>query len=332
MDDVPEPPPAGWPPPGQAFPGSATPGPPIPGQIVNRPAPATCYRHPDRPATLACSRCGRPICGECMVPAPVGQLCPDDARQRTKVRQAPWATAPLVTWAILAVNGALLLIEALVARNWAGLINPDQQQFAVAMCKLGALNAPDVAAGQYWRLVSAIGLHAGLLHFAVNGYALFIFGPALERYLGRLRYLALYLGAGLCASATSFAFNHTLLGVGASGAIFGVIGALLVFFWRRRNRGGQAALRQLVIVLVINAFITLGVPFVDKFDHLGGLLGGVAGMAALEYVAAHWRGARRSALAWGALAIPYLAAIVLVVYGGTAALGPALPNCGLGPG
>src|SRR6266496_612748 len=166
----------------------------------------TCYRHPDRVTGLRCSRCGRPICGECAVPAAVGQLCPDDARDRTRVRRPGDRGRPVVTMSLLAIN-TVLLVEAVLSGNGAaGLLEPSSR----ALCRLGALNGPAVVQdGQYWRLLTVMVLHAGIIHWAFNSYALYIFGPVLEGLLGRARFLALYVGAGFAASGASLAITHT---------------------------------------------------------------------------------------------------------------------------
>jgi rhomboid protease GluP len=156
-------------------------------------------------------------------------------------------------------------------------------------------------------------LHAGVIHFALNAYALWMFGPMLERYLGRLRYLAVYLIAGFTGAAASFAINDTVLGVGASGAIFGLLGGLIAFFWRRRDRGGMAQLRGLIIVVVLNLALSASIPNIDNVAHVGGFLGGLVAVWLLD--SAPKRGqavAVRQALA---LAVPVAAGIALVMVG-----------------
>ncbi len=278
----------------------------------------TCYRHPDRVTGLRCSRCGRPICGECAVPAAVGQLCPDDARDRTRVRRPGDRGRPVVTMSLLAINTVLLVVEAVLSGNGAaGLLEPSSR----ALCRLGALNGPAVVQdGQYWRLLTVMVLHAGIIHWAFNSYALYIFGPVLEGLLGRARFLALYVGAGFAASGASLAITHTQLGVGASGAIFGLLGALVAFFYRRRDAGGGAPMRNLVLVLLLNLFIGTRVANVDNVAHVGGFLAGVLAMALLEAVPQGRRPLRAAALA-----VPFVAgAVLLLVAFGSV---PAGPSC-----
>jgi membrane associated rhomboid family serine protease len=277
------------------------------------PAPATCYRHPDRVTGLRCSRCGRPICGECAQPAPVGQLCPDDARDqvRNRVRDLPGAGgAPVVTWALLGLNALLLLVEvAMTGNGGAGLLEPS----SAALCRLGALNSAAIAeSGQYWRLFTVMVLHAGVLHFLLNSYALYLFGPVLEQVLGRVRFLVLYVGAGFVGSGASFALGHTELGVGASGAIFGLLGALAVYFFRRRGRGGQAPFQQIVFLVLFNLLLASQIARIDNTAHLGGFIGGLAGMALFDALPA-----RRSVLRALGLAAPFALGAALVAVGVT---------------
>jgi membrane associated rhomboid family serine protease len=269
--------------------------------------PTTCYRHPDRQTGLRCSRCDRPICGECANPAPVGQLCPDDARSRVRVRGLPGQERPLATMALLAVNTVLLLVEAGMSGGAIGLLDPSPR----ALCRLGALNAAAIAdAGQWWRLLTVMVLHAGLIHWAFNSYALWAFGPMLEQVLGRVRFLALYLGSGFLGAAASFAFRHTQLGVGASGAIFGLLGALIAFFFRRRRAGGAAPFQNLLLVLLINVFLATRIANVDNLAHAGGFVGGLVAMVLLEAAPPRSRGWQAAALA-----VPVVAGVVLTVVG-----------------
>jgi membrane associated rhomboid family serine protease len=300
----------------------------------DQPHPPHCYRHPERATGLRCSRCGQPICGECAVPAPVGQLCPDDAEDRPKVRRVTGAGRglPVVTWSLLAINTVLLLVEVALSGNGiGGLIEPSTR----ALCRLGALNAPAVIEdGQYWRLLTVMVLHAGIIHWAFNSYALFIFGPTLEALLGRVRFLVLYIGCGFAASGASLLISHTQLGVGASGAIFGLLGALVAFFYRRRDVGGRGALQNLLLVLALNLFIGARVANVDNVAHIGGFLAGLLAMGLLEAMPERLGGlgARGFGASGGgnrrlfqglALAVPFLAGVALVVAAfGTVPTGP----------
>jgi membrane associated rhomboid family serine protease len=269
--------------------------------------PTTCYRHPDRQTGLRCSRCDRPICGECVNPAPVGQLCPDDARATVRTRGLPGSEQPVVTWALLGINTFMLFAAALLTGSGFGLLAPS----STALCRLGALNAAAIAeSGQYWRLLTVMVLHGGLIHWAFNSWALWAFGPTLENLLGRARFLALYVGTGLVGAAASFAFNQTTLGVGASGAIFGLLGALVAYFFRRRKVGGSVPLQSLLLVLFLNLLIASRSTSIDNMAHIGGFLAGLLAMGLFDAA-----GARNRSLQLTALAVPYLIGIVLTVVG-----------------
>jgi membrane associated rhomboid family serine protease len=293
----------------------------LPPRPATEAGPVTCYRHPDRPTGLRCSRCNRPICGECARPAPVGQLCPDDAGDRVRVRGLPAERRPVVTYSLLVINTLLLLVAAAQSGNGAaGLLDPS----STALCRLGALNAAAIAeSGQWWRLFTVMVLHAGIIHWAFNSYALYAFGPMLEYALGWARFLALYVGTGFVGAAASFGLNHTPLSVGASGAIFGLLGALLAFFWKRRHSGGAAPFQSLLLIMALNLFITFRLASIDSLAHIGGLVAGLGTMALLDAVPARMRN-----LQLLALAAPFVLGIALTVYGvATFPTGTGLPSC-----
>lgn len=133
-----------------------------------------------------------------------------------------------------------------------------------------------LAAGEAWRLVTPIFLHAGLLHIAVNMYSLYALGPAVERFFGHRRFLVIYLLAGICGVLLSLVMSPNP-SVGASGAIFGLLGCLAVFLFLHRAMFGEfgaAQLRQLVIVALANLLLGLS-PGIDNWGHVGGLVAGV---------------------------------------------------------
>jgi rhomboid protease GluP len=251
----------------------------------------------------------------------VGQLCPDDARSTVRVRGLPGGERPLATLTLLGLNTAMLFLSALLSGSAFGLLDPSPR----ALCRLGALNAAAIAeSGQWWRLLTVMVLHGGLIHWAFNSWALWAFGPTLENLLGRARFVALYVGAGLVGAAASFAFNQTQLGVGASGAIFGLLGALVAYFFRRRQSGGSVPLQNLLLVLLLNLFIASQSRSIDNLAHIGGFLAGLAAMALYDAA-----GPRSRGLQAAALATPFVAGVALAVLGmGNYPLGSGLTCVG----
>jgi membrane associated rhomboid family serine protease len=231
----------------------------------------TCYRHPNRETGLSCSECGRPICTECMTVAAVGIRCPDHSGQARNVR-TPRAVSSYagayVTRALIAINVAVYLAEL---ADGAG-INADRGY----IFQNGALYGPFVAHGDWWRLFTAMFLHYGPIHLGLNMLALYWFGIVVEGAIGHARFLVLYLVSGLAGSAGALLLTPNSPTVGASGAIFGVLGALLILEWLATGSfAGQA-----LSMIVVNLAFTFAVPNISRGGHLGGLVAGVIGMFA----------------------------------------------------
>jgi membrane associated rhomboid family serine protease len=236
-------------------------------------APPVCFRHPDRVTRLSCSECGRSICAECSLDAAVGQRCPVCAapQQRTRVvtarsiKHADLRSTPL-TMILIGVNVAIFLIGALIPD-----FNHTEMRIRFAQW------APAIEAGEWWRGFTAMFLHGSAYHLLFNMWALWLFGPALERRWGTVPFGALYLAAGLGGSALFHALGSPALAVGASGAIFGLFGALLLDSYRRRHTAiGQAIFNQLILLLGINLALPLLVPRIAWEAHVGGLVAGAA--------------------------------------------------------
>jgi rhomboid protease GluP len=150
------------------------------------------------------------------------------------------------------------------------------------LLRFGAL-PPVLRKAQWWRLITAMFVHIGPLHLLFNMYALTIFGPSIENRYGKLRFLALYLVAGFLGSAFSLAFTSGGIRAGASGGVFGILGAWIAFFVRHRSaRGAREQLRSLFFLVGINLFIGVSIRGIDNFAHLGGLAGGFIVGIALE--------------------------------------------------
>jgi membrane associated rhomboid family serine protease len=254
-----------------------------------------CYRHPNVETAVHCTRCGRPICPECMIPAPVGYQCPEcvgSSRQEFHRAGQRVATAPgrglTVTNAILLVLGAVYLLEVSVGGPGSLVGGPGTRDLIRLGASVGIQQIDGhlvgIATGQYWRLFTAMFLHAGILHIAFNAYALYLFGNVVEVELGRVRLIVLYLVTGLCASAVSYAFGPpTVAAVGASGAIFGLFGVFFAYSWRRRELAFYAArVRTATMLIVLNLVISFSIPGIDWRAHVGGLVSGVVAGAAAD--------------------------------------------------
>jgi membrane associated rhomboid family serine protease len=237
-----------------------------------------CYRHPDRETGVTCSECGRPICPDCMVFAPVGIRCPDHsgqpqgtARVSSRVRRASYeGTGAIVTKALVAINVGIYLLQLGMGGNVNGTGNEIYNN--------GVLAAAFVDQGDWWRLISAAFLHYGPLHLLLNMLALWWFGSAVEMVLGRGRYLLLYVVSGLAGSAGALIFDPNALTVGASGAIFGILGAAFVLERQGTYVLGGGALS----IIVLNVVFTFAIPGISIGGHLGGLVGGILGTLALS--------------------------------------------------
>jgi membrane associated rhomboid family serine protease len=270
-----------------------------------------CYRHPDRETGLSCSECGRPICTECMTVAPVGLRCPEHsgqqqpraARVATSFRRiGVEGTGGLVTKTLIAANLAVYLIT--VAQG-DGINDPGGSLFAKWF-----LAGPLVANGDWWRLITAAFLHANILHIVFNMLALWWFGTPVEAFLGRARFLLLYLVSGLAGSAGALIASPNAVTVGASGAIFGVLGAALVLERQRLNVLGGSALT----IIIINIVFTLTVPGISIGGHLGGLAGGAAATLVLSHFGRRHPGYGRAGVLeiGGVLAVGLLS--ILIAY------------------
>lgn len=235
----------------------------------------SCYRHPGRPAYVRCNRCERYICADCMRDAAVGHQCVQcvqagarTIRQpRTRFGGRQRSATPVVTYALIAIN-VLAFVLQMASRN---------------LEKELTLWPPAVVDGQFYRLVTAAFLHYGATHLLFNMWALYVVGPPLEMWLGRLRFGALYALSGLGGSVLVYLLSPlNTATAGASGAIFGLFGATFVV-------GKRLALdiRWVVAVIVINLLFTFIIPAITSHliswqAHVGGLVTG--GLVAAAYV------------------------------------------------
>lgn len=237
----------------------------------------TCYRHPNRETGVRCSNCERPICPDCMTSTPVGMRCPECARQSTKVRTMRTMTdEPTLTYFLIALN-VLVGIGSLFGGG--GGVTTS------ALVEDGGLSASTIRDGELWRLVTSGFLHGGLFHLLANMLALYILGQLVEPALGRLRFGLVYFVSLLCGSFGALLLSPDSLTVGASGAVFGLMGAAAVV---ARSRGFSLMESGLGLWIGLNLLITFTIPRISIGGHLGGIVGGA--LAALLLVEVGERG------------------------------------------
>src|SRR5918992_4745559 len=231
-------------------------------------ATETCYRHPRRETGVHCSNCGRPICPDCMTPTPVGMRCPECSRQRTSVRTAgSLESEPVQTYVLIGINVVLALGSLLSGASATG----GGSLGGSSLIDDGAVSRFTIEEGEYWRLVTAGFLHAGFFHLAFNMLALYILGGLLEPAIGRLRFGLIYFVSLLAGSFGALLAEPTAPTVGASGAVFGLMGAA---FMVMRSRGINPMESGLGLWIGLNLLITFTIPNISIGGHIGGLVGG----------------------------------------------------------
>jgi membrane associated rhomboid family serine protease len=250
-----------------------------------------------------------------MTPTPVGMRCPECSRERTKVRRMPSAPkAPVVTQTLIAINVIAFLIETASGAPLGGGGGGSVWNHGVLFGPALTGNDPfGIGTHEYWRLVTAGFLHDGLLHIFINMLSLYFVGAALEPAIGRVNFLAVYFVSLLAGSFGALWFQPQIPTVGASGAIFGIFGALIVV---ARSRGIPIWQSGLGIVLVFNLVFSLSVRGISIGDHLGGLIGGlITGWLIVEVAERR----RMATLALIGCAVVGVASVVgaLAVAGGT---------------
>ncbi len=282
--------------------------------MTQPPVAYPCYRHPGTATYIRCQRCGRPICGECMISAAVGFQCPECVSQgakQTRQNEGPYggtrtANPSLTTIVLIALNAlvwiaitltggafsrlvdtlALLPVGRCLSDSEAGSYYPEAGAQACRLIADGSWQ-PGVAEGAYWQLLTSAFTHIEIFHIGLNMLALWFLGPTLERALCRVRFLAVYLISALAASVVVvWLSDPSASTLGASGGAFGLIGALLVLAYKVHGD-----VRSVMIWLGINVVYTfIGPGSISWQGHLGGLLGGLA--AAIIVIYAPWPAVR----------------------------------------
>jgi len=279
-------------------------------QRMTQPQPPVayaCYRHPDRATYIRCQRCGRPICGDCMINAAVGFQCPECVAQgarETRQNQLPYGGTrsgnPAITSiTLIGLNLAVWLAITLTGGGASRLVDvlaltpsgfclsaadptswyPDAGAALCATMPDGWWH-PGVGSGAYWQVLTSAFAHIEFMHLALNMLAVWFLGPTLESALGRTRFLAVYLLSALTASAVVLWLSpQASTTLGASGAVFGLIGALLVLAYKVRGD-----VRTVLLWLGINVVYTFfGPGSISWQGHLGGLAGGLVAAAVIAY-------------------------------------------------
>jgi len=246
-------------------------------------ATPTCYRHPDRATYVRCARCNRPICPECMRDAAVGHQCEECVREGAKTVRVPQTvfggaqqkkTTPVITYTLIAINVVMFVLQT---------VSPNMQSELV-------LRSPAVADGDLYRLLTSAFMHYGITHLLFNMYALYVVGPPLEAWLGRLRFSALYALSALGGSVLVYLLSPlNAATAGASGAVFGLFGAWFVV-GKRLNLD----VRWVIGLIVINLAFTFVIPLLGGQNiswqgHIGGLVTGAVVAAAYAYAPREWR-------------------------------------------
>ena len=287
----------------------------------------TCYRHPGRETYIRCQRCSRPICPDCMRDAAVGFQCPQCVSEGTKATRSGRTAygglrptdASITSMVLIGINVAVWLLvlatggaggrlyDYLVLRS-KGLCLTQQGAFDVpqAACAGHGDWLPGVSDGAWWQLLTSAFTHEQVWHIGFNMLVLWMLGPQLELAIGRVRFLALYLISALAGSALVYwAAPEYQATLGASGAIFGLMGALLILALKVK-----ANPQQILLWIGINFVVTVVFPGISWQGHLGGFLGGVVIAAVLVYAPRAHRTLWQTA-GLGAVTLGLVVAIIL---------------------
>ena len=268
-----------------------------------------CYRHPDKETWIRCQRCEKPICPDCMRDASVGFQCPDcvkEGARSTRQGKAVYGGKRLTgnpmatTFALIAAN----LVGFFAIRSGGGRVL-DALALLPQSSTRGFQEVEGVSGGAYWQVLTSAFSHYDVLHLGFNMLALYFLGPMLEQVLGRLRFLAVYFVSAFTASAAVMLLsNPNSQTLGASGSIFGLMGALVVVAFKVK-----ADLRQILFWLGLNLVFTFyNTGSISWQGHLGGLLGGALTAAIIVYAPRK----RREVIQWTGIVLVLVVALVVI--------------------
>ncbi|MGV9687594.1 rhomboid family intramembrane serine protease [Streptomyces sp. NPDC003444] len=272
-----------------------------------------CHRHPETETGIRCVRCDRPICPQCMISASVGFQCPDCVRGGSGTGHAPDANQPrtlaggriaaderFVTKILIAINLALFIAVQVVGDR----LVDDLGLIGYAFLPTGELVG--VADGEWYRLLTSAFLHQEIPHFLFNMLGLWVIGGIVEPELGRIRYTVLVLLSGLSGSALAYLLSpQNQFSLGASGIVFGLIGAWVVLARRRRHD-----MRPVVLFVALSLLLTFTRPGISWEAHIGGLVGG----ALVTYALVHAPRARRDLVQYTACGLVLLLDLGIVLF------------------
>jgi membrane associated rhomboid family serine protease len=259
-----------------------------------------CYRHPSVETGVSCSSCGRPICTECMTTTHVGMRCPECAKQKTQVRTARTMAAGSLraTQALIAVNVIVFFAQVLSAGS--------AETRAGQVYEKGVLFEPFVGDGDFWRLLTSGFMHEDPIHLLLNMVGLFFLGQLLEPALGTGRFVAVYFASLFAGSLGVIVLGDIEATIGASGAVYGLLGAAFVVM---RQSGINPFQTWIGAILIINVLYTFSRPGISIGGHLGGLVGGALAALIVLYALQH----RQRALSYaGPIAVAVVSFVLAI--------------------
>ncbi|WP_127836499.1 rhomboid family intramembrane serine protease [Clostridium prolinivorans] len=174
---------------------------------------------------------------------------------------------PIITYCIISLNIIIYIVTAILSKN---IFYSDIN----VLIHLGAKYNPYIRQGQFYRLITCMFLHGGIVHLALNMYSLYSIGPLVEKLYGKIKYIIIYFVSGIMSSLFSFMFSQGV-SIGASGAIFGLLGTIFVFAIKMKEIVGKDFLKNITSVIVANLILGLTISNIDNFGHLGGIIGGI---------------------------------------------------------